>query len=215
MYTCIWIHIKCHFYTIHPWCYFHQLRLNPAWGTTEPYSCCPWAAPRCSEACQDESSQNPIIISISKGGIHDNFPIWVCLKMVSTPLYPMVLLILIPMKNGCNWEYTQHFQTNPYFPDVQLFYLCWGGCKILCIPLCTYHMSGIVRLWYFEKSDHCHCKIQAWHLQSHPNFQILNCRVKSETSNMLGMEKPAKKEVSVKLWGGSHLLRLTYGLEVS
>ena len=26
--------------------------------------------------------------------------IWVCLKMVSTPLYPMVLLIIIPMKNG-------------------------------------------------------------------------------------------------------------------
>ena len=25
---------------------------------------------------------------------------WVCLKMVSTPLYPMVLLIIIPMKNG-------------------------------------------------------------------------------------------------------------------
>ena len=27
-------------------------------------------------------------------------PIWVCLKMVSTPLYPMVLLIIIPFLNG-------------------------------------------------------------------------------------------------------------------
>ena len=26
----------------------------------------------------------------------------------------MVLLIIIPMKNGYYWEYTQHFQTNPY-----------------------------------------------------------------------------------------------------
>ena len=44
--------------------------------------------------------------------------IWVCLKMLCTPLYPMVLLIIIPMKNGYfigkYWEYTQHFQTNPY-----------------------------------------------------------------------------------------------------
>ena len=26
----------------------------------------------------------------------------------------MVFLIIIPMKNGYTWEYTQHFQTNPY-----------------------------------------------------------------------------------------------------
>ena len=43
---------------------------------------------------------------------------WVCLKMVSTPLYPMVLLIIIPFWKMAiiNWEYlilTQHFQTNP------------------------------------------------------------------------------------------------------
>ena len=34
----------------------------------------------------------------------------------SVPLNPMVLLIIIPMKNGplFHWEYTtQHFQTNP------------------------------------------------------------------------------------------------------
>ena len=39
------------------------------------------------------------------------FSIRVCLKMLCTPLYPMVLLIIIPIKNGYNWEYTQHFQT--------------------------------------------------------------------------------------------------------
>ena len=31
---------------------------------------------------------------------HHRLLTWVCLKMVSTPLYPMVLLIIIPMKNG-------------------------------------------------------------------------------------------------------------------
>ena len=32
---------------------------------------------------------------------HDHIMIiWVCLKMLCTPLYPMVLLIIIPMKNG-------------------------------------------------------------------------------------------------------------------
>ena len=32
----------------------------------------------------------------------------------SVPLNPMVLLILIPIKLLFRWEYTQHFQTNPY-----------------------------------------------------------------------------------------------------
>ena len=37
-----------------------------------------------------------------------------CLKIVCTPKKPMVLLIIIPMKWLFHWEYTQHFQTNPY-----------------------------------------------------------------------------------------------------
>ena len=32
----------------------------------------------------------------------------------SVPLNPMVLLIIIPIKWLFHWEYTQHFQTNPY-----------------------------------------------------------------------------------------------------
>ena len=32
--------------------------------------------------------------------------IWVCLKMLCKPLNPMVLLIIIPMINGYNWEFT-------------------------------------------------------------------------------------------------------------
>ena len=42
---------------------------------------------------------------------------WVCLKMVSVPLNPMVLLIIIPIKWLFHWEYTQHFQTNPNEAD--------------------------------------------------------------------------------------------------
>ena len=38
---------------------------------------------------------------------------WVCLKMLCTPLYPMVLLIMILIKWLFHWEYAQHFQTNP------------------------------------------------------------------------------------------------------
>ena len=33
----------------------------------------------------------------------------------SVPLNPMVLLIIIPIKWLFHWEYTQHFQTNPYW----------------------------------------------------------------------------------------------------
>ena len=41
---------------------------------------------------------------------------WVCLKMLCTPLYPMVLLIIIPMKNG-------YFigNINPTFSDKAMF----------------------------------------------------------------------------------------------
>ena len=40
--------------------------------------------------------------------------IWVCLKMLCTPLYPMVLLIIIPMKNDYFIGNIPYFQTNPY-----------------------------------------------------------------------------------------------------
>ena len=40
--------------------------------------------------------------------------VWVCLKMLCTPLYPMVLLIIIPMKNGYFIGNIPYFQTNPH-----------------------------------------------------------------------------------------------------
>ena len=51
---------------------------------------------------------------MSPGRILYTFPSffnWVCLIMLCTPKNPMVLLIIIPTKNGYNWWYTP-------FPDI-------------------------------------------------------------------------------------------------
>ena len=55
---------------------------------------------------------------------------WVCLKMVSTPLYPMVLLIIIPMKNCYFIGNIPHFQTNPNISGEP-----WGTPEITSIKL--------------------------------------------------------------------------------
>ena len=43
-----------------------------------------------------------------------SFNIWVCLKMLCTPINPMVLLIIIPFLNGYFIGNIPYFQTNPY-----------------------------------------------------------------------------------------------------
>ena len=43
-----------------------------------------------------------------------NTHIRVCLKMLCTPLYPMVLLIIIPITNGYLIGNIPYFQTNSY-----------------------------------------------------------------------------------------------------
>ena len=51
----------------------------------------------------------------------------------SVPLNPMVLLIIIPIKWLFHWEYTQHFQTNPYTSNLQLShpaFLCGSFCTV-------------------------------------------------------------------------------------
>ena len=52
-------------------------------------------------------------IFVGNCGIRFHHDKWVCLKMVSTPLYPMVLLMIIPMKNGYFIGNIPYFQTNP------------------------------------------------------------------------------------------------------
>ena len=44
----------------------------------------------------------------------------VLLKMLCTPLYPMVLLIIIPMKNGYFIGNIPYFQTNPCYVMLDL-----------------------------------------------------------------------------------------------
>ena len=51
-------------------------------------------------------------------GIWD-IQIWVCLKMLGTPLNPMVLLIIIPIKNGYFIGNIPYFQTNPHSSVVE------------------------------------------------------------------------------------------------
>ena len=41
--------------------------------------------------------------------------IWVCLKMLCTPFYPMVLLIIIPFLNGYFIGNIAYFQTKPFY----------------------------------------------------------------------------------------------------
>ena len=60
------------------------------------------------------------------------FMIWVCLKMVSTPKPSLVLLIIIhhyPVSKWLfHWEYTQHFQTNP-FGGYPMYPMIWPKLK--------------------------------------------------------------------------------------
>ena len=46
--------------------------------------------------------------------VGDDHHAWVCLKMLCTPLYPMVLLIIIPFLNGYFIGNIPYFQTNPH-----------------------------------------------------------------------------------------------------
>ena len=80
------------------------------------------------------------------GSVHEgnDVDIWVCLKMLCTPLYPMVLLIIIPIKWLFHWEYTLFsdkpicwcvwqafpFRTGPFFVPIEIS--PWCGCKRHC-----------------------------------------------------------------------------------
>ena len=58
-----------------------------------------------------ENREHPIV----PNGFADHYPVFKWLfHWEYTPLYPMVLRIIIPMKNGYNWEYT------PLYPMVLL-----------------------------------------------------------------------------------------------
>ena len=85
------------------------------------------------------------------------FWIWVCLKMSCTPLYPMVLLIIIPFLNGYFIGNIPYFQTNPNSEYVNL------GRKMSqswVLFLCT--LSSFTWWW----------KIHHWHpaMKLHRNF---------------------------------------------
>ena len=68
----------------------HLAELLDLWKTTRHSEDDPRRGARCRGIAMDSL--------IEKG-------IWVCLKMLCTPLYPMVLLIIIPIKWLFHWEY--------------------------------------------------------------------------------------------------------------
>ena len=52
--------------------------------------------------------------------------IWVCLKMLCTPFLPNGFADHYPVfKWLFHWEYTQHFQTNPYVPFPRSVFVAW------------------------------------------------------------------------------------------
>ena len=59
--------------------------------------------------------------------------VWVYLKMLCSPLYPMVLLILIPMKNGYFIGNIPYVQTNPYHLSNDTTHGLWRGVSRLTL----------------------------------------------------------------------------------
>ena len=70
---------------------------------------------------------------------------WVCLKMLCTPLYPMVFMIIIPFLNGYFIGGIPHFQTYPYC--YSLFFL--NSLNAITIA---------INRWYV-----CHSQMGLWH----------------------------------------------------
>ena len=102
-------------------------------------------------------------------------------NVVSTPLYPMVLLIIIPIKWLFHWEYTQHFQTNPFRSHLDTYLLVshdehmLGGDDPLIHPRCSRKISqDLARSTFLRdtsshfwmvKSTACFCPLLNPHVQ--------------------------------------------------
>ena len=75
-----------------------------------------------------------------------NLIIFICLHMglsenVVYPIVPMVLLIIIPMKNGYFIGTIPYFQTNPFAYVYQMSIPCF--CCFTAVSACWYHMSNV------------------------------------------------------------------------
>ena len=72
--------------------------------------------------------------------------IWVCLKIVYP--YTQWLMIIIPIKWLFHWEYTQHFQTNPFFSCDSLRFIDFIGHSMAgqgaCWPWCNGILSTLL-----------------------------------------------------------------------
>ena len=68
----------------------------------------------------------------------------------SVPLNPMVLLIIIPIKWLFHWEYTQHFQTNPFEWTTFFFDETYKYRPLLAGGVIVPANSGTVFSWFMR-----------------------------------------------------------------
>ena len=101
----------------------------------------PWTLPRTAGVA---TASGTAAERLSRRDAIFQIPMWVCLKMLCTPLYPMVLLIIIPTKWLFHWEYTL-FSDKPMFcsifctlwillADGQLYAITVSDCHPLHFP---------------------------------------------------------------------------------
>ena len=108
-------------------------------ATSLPWSQCPRYILECSNAKAAafgffHLQQNPYAMQCLE--LHQFLITWVCLKMLGTPLYPMVLLIIIPFLNGYFIGNIHHFQTHPLEVGAQTSWQdCNGNSGLTRFPL--------------------------------------------------------------------------------
>ena len=89
--------------------------------------------------------------------------IWVCLKIEKTPFYPMVFMIIIPIKWLFHWEYT-------LFSDKPIYIY-------ICNIIIQYLVGGLEHDFYFPWYMGCHPShwlsyFSRWLLHHQPDIYI-------------------------------------------
>ena len=142
----------------------HRSNLHPIWAPVfdlwPVHACQTWSGSaendnKTTKTTKRSDGARQEHLQVQLGGT--NCKKWVCLKMVSTPFYPMVLLIIIPMKNG-------YFigNINPTFSDKPKWHL--GSSPPLgpevtenhqrtSISTYRYPMNSNDRFWYRWSSN--------------------------------------------------------------
>ena len=106
---------------------------------------------------------------------------WVCLKMSCTPFYPMVLLIIIPIFYGYNWEYT-------LFSDKPMFLWFLGISNPTDVASCFGMSKGWVFVFQFAPLIVVHMPqtrevLKASAFMRHPSWRNLQANIGKQFGN--------------------------------